>query len=518
MKVQSLPQLLLSAAVVCFGMISLRCLAELHKVNVQFQDFQYSFLPWPASEPVAGSMAPLALWLIAYLILLMLTCCVEGKGGLSKSNILFLRVSGSVTAALSASINPYHSTDFYGYIAFGREIAVHGQSPYLVFLNYFKSDPLIANTRYYWTFYPPIYGPFALVVFALPSLLGADTLASQIAGQKVISLACYFLSVILLWRLLRKSEHALPVSALTAVMLNPMMVFLLLVEAHLEVMVLPMLCMLLLSCGKPLALRGLIWSAALLTKFTTVLYAPLLLLHPRIRKPVDRRELIQTSASAFSKILLVSIPVVLAFHFAFEGTALFGKSMFIASLKEVQLRASYVNLGVIQYLVANVFSSLNLLDFPTSLALAHELGALLFPLAAAAVCWRLITKSEDSIRCAAGGFLALYATFLLTANYVQPWYYTLLLPAGAVSFRKRSELLWFCVVVSATTFSGVFLRMSSGAELFIPLAIMWLSPKALRSLDQIHRAKSGVKFVKDFHIPPSLKVARGTQGSLKQAC
>ncbi|MCB0347036.1 MAG: hypothetical protein KDD66_18090, partial [Bdellovibrionales bacterium] len=71
-------------------MISLRCLAELHKVNVQFQDFQYSFLPWPASEPVAGSMAPLALWLIAYLILLMLTCCVEGKGGLSKSNILFL--------------------------------------------------------------------------------------------------------------------------------------------------------------------------------------------------------------------------------------------------------------------------------------------------------------------------------------------------------------------------------------------------------------------------------------------
>lgn len=479
MKLKLRTESFLPAVLLCFGTLSFHCLTQLRSISTNFLDVKYTFLPWPLSEQVRESMEPLGVWLLAFLVLLAVLTKLERTAQFSKRSLVCLALTVIVTAAYAATINPYHSTDFYGYLAFGREIAVHGQSPYQVFLNKFPNDPLIANTRYFWTFYPPIYGPLSLLVFAVPSLLGAETLTAMVAGQKIISLSCYFLSALLLWKILKRNNHPLPASALTAVLLNPMMLFLLLSEAHLEVMVLPLLCALLLSCGKPLILRSLIWSAAVLSKFTMIFYAPLLALRLPGESSANNRELIQSCAAAFTKVLLVAVPVIIAFHFAFEGSSLFGKSMFVAAMKEAQLRAAYENMGLFQYLAATLCSALGVLDDSTALVLARELGALLFPIAAAAVCWRIVTSSEAQATQAAGGFLALYAVFLITANYVQPWYYTLLLPAGVVYFTARSDLIWFCVLVSATMYAGVFLRMSSGVELLMPLAILWIGARAL---------------------------------------
>ncbi|HET8616367.1 MAG TPA: polyprenol phosphomannose-dependent alpha 1,6 mannosyltransferase MptB [Actinomycetales bacterium] len=181
-------------------------------------------------------------------------------------------------AVLATLVPPTGSGDHLNYAAYGR-IEVQGGDPYSVAPAQWDGgrDPVTSAVEDPWTWTPSVYGPAATQLQALTSRFGGDDLRATVWGWQVLCLAAWLVVGALLLRAARRQEPSGADRAAWVWLLNPLLLGLLLVGAHVDLLGTAFaLAAVVLTARRP-ALAGLALGLAIGTKITFVLVAPALL-------------------------------------------------------------------------------------------------------------------------------------------------------------------------------------------------------------------------------------------------
>lgn len=179
-------------------------------------------------------------------------------------------------AVVAAFVPPLGSADHLSYAAYGR-IAAAGGDPYSVPPVEWAGgqDPVTSAVEPPWTRTPSVYGPVATAVQALTSVLGSDSVRATVWFWQLVCLAAWLGAGLLLLR-------AAPTSgarsrAAWVWLLNPVLLGLLLVGAHVDVLAAAFaLGAVVLAGRRPLA-AGALLGAAVGVKITFALVGPAVL-------------------------------------------------------------------------------------------------------------------------------------------------------------------------------------------------------------------------------------------------
>lgn len=179
-------------------------------------------------------------------------------------------------AVLAVLVPPLGSADHVNYAAYGR-IAAGGGDPYLVAPVQWAGgrDPVTSAVEPPWTTTPSIYGPVATAVQAVTSLAAGDSLRATVWLWQLVCLASW----LAVGRLLHRAcpAGAGRTRAAWLWLLNPILLGLLLVGAHVDVVAAALGLGAIVLAGRRPFLAGLLLGAAIGVKLTAALIGPALL-------------------------------------------------------------------------------------------------------------------------------------------------------------------------------------------------------------------------------------------------
>ncbi|HIB66947.1 MAG TPA: hypothetical protein EYO33_17990 [Phycisphaerales bacterium] len=351
-------------------------------------------------------------------------------------------------AVLAAWCRPLLSVDTFYYVAYGRQLAVLGLNPYEVNLFASANDPIISQIGKMWFHNIAFYGPIALSLYAVPSLIvSSPTLLGLAVTLKFLWLPFYGL----LGRLLYRYWEGCPdrLSRTIAVLAGPNLIWYGLVDGHVDLLIVTGLVAtaLLMKANRP-ALCALTLSAAASIKIVGIICLPVCffwwLKHSRV------------SALRFSLIFVV----------VYGGLYLVvGGGEYLAVVEFTKLWDNLVAASLVPKLVGLVTSDLGLVI---------KISNLTFYLGIALLCGLTWTgRFEQNPALVMGWAMGL---LFLTRTYFQPWYtlwFWALLWIAAPT-RKDFKVqygLWSVTVIAAWLipweFKGYFVGSSALVGLII---------------------------------------------------
>ena len=342
---------------------------------------------------------------------------------------LRLALAAVILANLAFTLGPtIVSTDVFGYIAYAREVALHGLDPYLSAPISIAHDPILQFV--YWKHQPSPYGPlFTFLSAPLGLVSGAVAFWSFKLAAGLASIAIAFLIVAI-----ARGRALNPTRAAIFVGLNPALLFYAVSGAHND-----LLAVLLVVCGIALTLRGRQGSgagavvAAAAIKVTVGLALPFVLIAARRRGRSLRGALLVG--------IVIGVPTLLLF-----GSHFFDQLHRIAT----------------DPLFDTAFSGPNRLAAALGTLITTPLRTLCTA-AAAIVALLMIARAwrgGDAITAAGWAFLALIASIASFA----PWYLVWVLPLAALG---HSRPLRFAAVLATVYVMAVHLPAFGG--------VPWLS-------------------------------------------
>lgn len=206
------------------------------------------------------TVALLAIAFIAFTALLVLE---HRRPALTIRRIV---VPASALLLLAVAIAPMSSRDVWSYVAYGRTVAIHHESPYRAPPDAFPDDPMVGRVSEMWRDTPSVYGPlFTAVSAGGMAVTRASATASRMFFQALAALAVVG-ATWLVWRETR--DHR----AVALVSLNPFVVVAVVNGGHNDALVGLMVigAVLLAIRSRPWA-AGLLLGAAALVKITALL-------------------------------------------------------------------------------------------------------------------------------------------------------------------------------------------------------------------------------------------------------
>jgi len=369
---------------------------------------------WLVTVPLLGGLK----WLTLVVVLgchLRLVLLERRFPSLSQRRLL-LAVAGLVV--LAVVLPPYGSKDVWSYAMYGRIVGHYRASPYAHSPAAFRGDPLYLRVNNLWRHTPSVYGP----LFSAASGFGAlgyrtSPLLARLYFQALAGLALLGSTALLLRR--RVAPWIVCLIALapaTLVAVN---------AGHVDVLVaLGILASLLLIIDHRFALGGLALALTLLVKIVAlpvVVGVLLALLIARRWRP----------ALLLSAVLTGVVGV---------GYALAGG---LVALSPDRHGARYLSRASIVNGIHELYQYAHIGPWPLLRAAATR-SALALLLAAAALlifAWRHRHSPDVATFAVAATII-----YLLTANYVLPWYALAMLPAAAL-VSERLRWYGYAVVV-----------------------------------------------------------------------
>jgi hypothetical protein len=181
-------------------------------------------------------------------------------------------------AVLVAIVPPLGSADHVSYAAYGR-IAAAGGDPYSTPPVDWAGghDPVTSAVEPPWTRTPSVYGPVATAVQALTSLLGADSVRATVWFWQLACLAAWLVTGALLLRTSIGLGEGARARAAWVWLLNPVLLGLLLVGAHVDVLAAALMVAAIVLAGRRPLAAGALLGAAVGVKITFALAGPALL-------------------------------------------------------------------------------------------------------------------------------------------------------------------------------------------------------------------------------------------------
>src|SRR5205823_4507974 len=122
------------------------------------------------------------------------------------------------------------------YLGYGRKFIFLDMNPYFGGLGDWSSDPIIKQVPHDWYQMPSMYGPAGLLLFSLPHLVFESFLPLAYALK-----ALWCLVWLGLWRIshdyLKAVKHPHPFLWTVALLLNPLSVWMFLIDGHIEILI-----------------------------------------------------------------------------------------------------------------------------------------------------------------------------------------------------------------------------------------------------------------------------------------
>lgn len=181
-------------------------------------------------------------------------------------------------AVVAVFVPPLGSADHLSYAAYGR-IAAAGGDPYAVPPADWAGgrDPVTSAVEPPWTRTPSVYGPVATAVQAVTSLLGEDSTRATVWFWQLVCLAAWLAIGALLLRRARTLGDASRARAAWVWLLNPVLLGLLLVGAHVDILAAAFALAAILLAGRWPLVAGVLLGAAVGVKITVALVGPAVL-------------------------------------------------------------------------------------------------------------------------------------------------------------------------------------------------------------------------------------------------
>lgn len=329
-------------------------------------------------------------------------------------------VAAGCVAALAVLVPPLGSADHLSYAAYGR-IAVQGGDPYVVPPVSWAGglDPVTSAVEDPWTRTPSLYGPVATGVQALTSLVGGDSLRRTVWLWQLACLASW-LAVGVLLRRRGGSRGA------WLWLLNPVLLGLLLVGAHVDLLAAALGLGALLLVPRRSLLAGVLLGAAVGVKLTFVLFAPAILYALWRNRSGWRPVLLGVAGAA---LVLVPSYVVAGSH-AFD---------------QLGQARRFVSLATPWRLLVDAYGSRGLV-----LLLWPLVAVVLVVLLARAL--RPRPSGSDVTSDAARAAVVLGAAYVLAAPYSLPWYDAIAWAPLALATTGLDALLLVRLVVLALAY------------------------------------------------------------------
>jgi len=371
--------------------------------------------PLRGLSSIAGGLGPDGLSLG---VLLM---CAGYAGALACARSISLRTALAAVAVanLAFTLGPtIVSTDVFGYIAYAREVALHGLNPYVSTPLALRGDPILGLV--YWKHQPSPYGPlFTALSAPLGFLSPSAALWLLKAGAGASSLA---IAALLAGAARRRGLD--PVRAAVFFGLNPVLLLYAVSGAHND-----LIAMLLVVCAMVLMLRersrgaGAAVVAGAAVKLTVGLALPFILLGSRRRA--------QALRGAALALVVIGVPAV-----AFFGLSFFDQLHRISTDPLFDTTFSGPD-RLATALGTHITSPIRLASTAAAAAVAL-----------AAIVW--VRRGGDAITAAGWAFLGLVASIASLA----PWYLVWVLPCAALG---RSRALRAAALLASVYLIGVHL-------------------------------------------------------------
>ncbi len=337
-----------------------------------------------------------------------------------KSTLWLILGLGGVFAFTMAFVYPTTAIDIFSYITQSVILLQYHANPMITPAAYFPNDPIMALAGGLGSRGTP-YGPLALLIDAIPTLLVGKNVLANLLLLKFMFSTMLLVEAYLAYRILRDYAPNLALVGALFIAWNPFMLFDFSANGHNDVVVMLFVLLAVLALVKEhpvLAFAFII--ASVLTKYTTALLVPLFFLHGIVHQPDHRARLMY-----LLKIIGVSLLLVAILYGPFWS----GTRTFESLLSEDQ---SYIS----------SFSTMLFEITPTPLPLEQGklLGRIVFALC---YLYALFLATRNKPTMLRGCFFALFFFLAFGTSKFQIWY--AIWPAALAAVTPQRTIL-------ATTF------------------------------------------------------------------
>lgn len=316
---------------------------------------------------------------------------------------------------------PVGSTDLFHNVIDGRMLWLHHLNPLVTAPAAVADDPLYGYVTY-WNDVPSTYGPLWYLATWPAAVFAGTGRDANIIWFKTIPVAFEFLSLILIWPIMRRANPRRTVSAIVCFGWNPLVLFEISGNGHNDSMMLAFLLLaVLLAITRrwwPASLLAL--SASILVKYVSAVFLPLLFIW--LLRRHGRAGVLPMAIGAIVALAL-SIAALAPFWRGAATFAQLGKDSNLfhdspaAAILSILLTADHVRQHSFLVITATKVGMLSL-----------------FTLAAAAILWKTQALLGDLM----DGLVEISFLFLvLMAGWFWPWYCTMLVGAGALAIGRR---------------------------------------------------------------------------------
>lgn len=299
-----------------FGRLSLPVIVLLSLLGYGLIALWFPLVPHIAQVPPGDirSFAPTlpggiayALLVIGLFALLVPAFRRAERSGTGSRPLLFILIGSFLLSLPLLLTYPINATDIYRYVIRGRIASVYGQSPFTVPAAGFTNDPFISLAGE-WAGETSPYGPIWELVASGITAISGDNLLAGVLLFKLLALACFLATTVVLWSLLPEGRSRAAYTLLWA--WNPALLLIFVVDGHNDA-----LMVLWLTLGYWLTQRGrastgfLVMSLAALTKPIAVLALPFFFIELfQHRSPDLRRALFITGVGVLLLTWLAFLP------------------------------------------------------------------------------------------------------------------------------------------------------------------------------------------------------------------
>lgn len=411
------------------------------KFKFPLNNSAHSFYGIKIEDIPAGHLECVGMFLAAaFIISLWCIHQLELQGALSNHIVAALGFFLAGCGVCAVFTNALTSIDITYYIAYGRKLAILQLNPYATPIGDQAADPIVKQLSNVWFQMPCAYGPLALLVFAIVNLLSAANMISLILMCKGIWLICYGA---LIWQTAKVFSHGgmrFWRSATFALIGNPLMIWQMLIDGHVEVLVLIGLMMSWSFLqNRRWMLAGAFFAGACAVKMPMVLLLPFLAI-AILRGEHGGRRAFGKFITPFSVLTILSL-------------SLFGVSQFHA-LRILSIIPS--NPSLVPILVQRLYAMLggqSLVNPPVPSSNSFLMMNIVF-LSVYAFLLSKVTRVPKTDSAMILGSIAISA-FVATRYYHQPWYFLWCIPGLLFSISNFTSLFRSTMFVTIVFAIGV---------------------------------------------------------------